>query len=184
MNAASRRGSSGSAFPVERRRRRRARTAPRPARCRAAETGRRRRARCRRAARTPRCSSGVAPGGGVSALRNAASRSRYSARLRWTSDGSFAVVSGGGIVRPHNTASATAAAPVELRRPARRAAAGEQPRRAPRDATTWRGRRKMLLVPTDAPIDAVDDVLRFADAVSFARIAHHHRFGADVCSPM
>src|SRR5262245_14633522 len=41
-------------------------------------------------------------------------------------------------------------------------------------------RRKMLFVPRDRPIDLIDDVLRFADAVPLARIPHHHDFGADV----
>ena len=34
--------------------------------------------------------------------------------------------------------------------------------------------RKVFLVPLDRPIDLIDDVFRFADAVAFARIAHHH----------
>src|SRR5436309_9435184 len=36
------------------------------------------------------------------------------------------------------------------------------------------GRRgEVLLVPRDRSVDAVDDVFGFADAVPFARVAHH-----------
>src|SRR6478609_5129902 len=40
-------------------------------------------------------------------------------------------------------------------------------------------RRKVFLVPLDRPIDLIDDVLRFADAVPFTGIPYHHDFGAD-----
>src|ERR1019366_6643750 len=36
------------------------------------------------------------------------------------------------------------------------------------------------IVPGDTPVDAVGDVLRLAQAVSLARIAHHQRLHADV----
>jgi len=41
----------------------------------------------------------------------------------------------------------------------------------------------MPVIPGQAPLEQVLHVLRFADAVPFARVAEHHRFDADVLQP-